>query len=101
MPDLTADRQSPRSVTPARRADARGLVIIPAYNEAESLPRVLTELLEELPALDVLVVSDGSTDRTAAVAEAAGVAVVELPFNLGIGGALRTGFRYAVAHAYA
>jgi len=101
MPDLTADRQSPRSVTPDRRADARGLVIIPAYNEAESLPGVLAELLEELPELDVLVVSDGSTDRTAAVAEAAGVAVVELPFNLGIGGALRTGFRYAVAHDYA
>ncbi len=83
---------------PAR--PGRALVIIPAYNEASSLPRVLDELARERPDLDVLVVSDGSTDRTAAVARSAGVAVVELPFNLGIGGALRTGFRYAVEHGY-
>lgn len=79
---------------------ATGLVVIPAYNEAVSLPHVLAELTATLPELDVLVVSDGSTDGTAAVARAAGVAVVELPFNLGIGGALRTGFRYAVEHGY-
>ena len=81
-------------------APTRTLIIIPAYNEAVSLPPVLEELLEERPDLDVLVVSDGSTDATARVARAAGVAVVELPFNLGIGGALRTGFRYAVEHGY-
>jgi glycosyltransferase involved in cell wall biosynthesis len=75
-------------------------VIIPAYNEEASLPRVLAELFEELPELDVVVVSDGSADSTAAVARRAGAAVVELPFNLGIGGALRTGFRYAVRHGY-
>jgi glycosyltransferase involved in cell wall biosynthesis len=79
---------------------ASGLVIIPAYNEVASLPRVLAELRSTLPELDVLVVSDGSTDETAAVGRAAGVAVVELPFNLGIGGALRTGFRYAVDEGY-
>ncbi len=78
----------------------RTLVIIPAYNEAASLPPVLAELQRERPDLAVLVVSDGSTDATASVARAAGVAVVELPFNLGIGGALRTGFRYAVEHGY-
>ncbi len=78
----------------------RTLVLIPAYNEAEALPAVLDELARERPDLDVLVVSDGSTDGTARVARAAGVAVVELPFNLGIGGALRTGFRYAVDHGY-
>jgi glycosyltransferase involved in cell wall biosynthesis len=76
------------------------LVVIPAYNEAASLPPVLEELHRQRPDLDVLVVSDGSGDATAQVARRAGVAVVELPFNLGIGGALRTGFRYAVEHSY-
>jgi glycosyltransferase involved in cell wall biosynthesis len=75
-------------------------VIIPAFNEASSLPQVLAELRRELPELDVVVVSDGSTDETAQLARAAGVAVVELPFNLGIGGALRTGFRYAAMNNY-
>ncbi len=79
---------------------ARPLVIIPAYNEEESLPAVLAELAEQTPDYDVLVVSDGSTDRTAELAQAAGVHVAILPFNLGIGGALRTGFTYAVRHDY-
>jgi glycosyltransferase involved in cell wall biosynthesis len=85
----------PRQPTPPRT-----LVIIPAWNEEEALPATLTELASVRPDLDVLVVSDGSTDHTAAVARAAGVTVVELPFNLGIGGALQTGFRYAVQHDY-
>lgn len=78
----------------------RTLVIIPAYNEDSSLPAVLKELHEQTPQLDVLVVSDGSLDRTAEVARAAGVKVVELPYNLGIGGALRTGFTFAVRNGY-
>jgi glycosyltransferase involved in cell wall biosynthesis len=78
----------------------RPIVIIPAYNEEESLPAVLKELAEQTPNYDVLVVSDGSTDRTAEVAHAAGVHVATLPFNLGIGGALRTGFAFAVRHGY-
>ena len=52
------------------------------------------------PALDVVVADDGSSDRTAAIAAAAGAAVVRLPFNLGIGGAVRTGFKYALEHGY-
>jgi glycosyltransferase involved in cell wall biosynthesis len=76
------------------------LVIIPAFNEERSLPGVLDELHECAPDCDVVVVSDGSRDQTARVARAHGAAVVELPFNLGIGGALRTGFRYAVDHDY-
>ena len=78
----------------------RTLVIIPAYNEDESLPGVLKELTEQLPEDDVLVVSDGSTDRTADVAREAGVYLAVLPFNIGIGGALRTGFAFAVRHGY-
>ena len=76
------------------------LVIIPAWNEQDALPATLAELQRARPDLDVLVISDGSTDATATIAREAGVAVAELPFNLGIGGALQTGFRYAVRHGY-
>jgi len=87
---------------PGTRSSRRSatLVIIPAYDEEAALPSTLDELATVRPDLDVLVVSDGSRDKTAALARAAGVAVVELPFNLGIGGALQTGFRYAVRHGY-
>lgn len=78
----------------------RALVIIPAFNEEAALPATLRELRSDAADLDVVVVSDGSTDRTAEVARQAGVAVLELPFNLGIGGALRAGFRYAVRGGY-
>jgi glycosyltransferase involved in cell wall biosynthesis len=79
----------------------RTLVIIPAYNEEAALPAVLESLQRAEPDLDVLVVDDGSTDRTADVARAGGARVAPLPFNMGIGGALRTGFVYAVRHDYA
>jgi glycosyltransferase involved in cell wall biosynthesis len=78
----------------------RTLVIIPAFNEEEALPGTLAELRAVEPDLDVVVVSDGSVDRTVEVAQAAGVRVLELPFNLGIGGALRTGFLFAVREGY-
>ena len=79
---------------------ARTLVIIPAFNEEESLPAVLAALRRGAPQHDVLVVDDGSGDGTAAAARAAGVMVARLPFNLGVGGALRTGFRFAARHGY-
>lgn len=82
------------------RGRSQTLVIIPAYNEEEGLPAVLDDLQRRCPGYDVLVVDDGSHDRTADVARHAGVLVARLPFNLGIGGALRTGFRYAVVHGY-
>jgi glycosyltransferase involved in cell wall biosynthesis len=78
----------------------RTLIVIPAFNEEEALPGVLTELHSVLPEIDVLVVDDGSADRTADVAREHGAQVARLPFNLGVGGALRTGFRYAVRHDY-
>ena len=71
-------------------------MIIPALNEAATLPAVLESLHAAVPEYEVVVVDDGSTDETANVARAYGCAVLVLPFNLGIGGALRTGFRYAV-----
>ena len=81
-------------------AKLRTLIIIPALNEEASLPRVLEDLACQLPDFDVLVVDDGSRDATAHVAASCGVAVLSLPFNLGVGGALQTGFRYAVRHDY-
>ncbi len=76
------------------------LFIIPAFNEEESLPGVLDELGAAFPEADVVVIDDGSADATAAMARAGGAVVLQLPFNLGIGGALRTGFRYAVRTGY-
>jgi glycosyltransferase involved in cell wall biosynthesis len=73
----------------------RRVAIVPAYDEEASIPRVVGELLAYDPGLHVVVVDDGSTDRTAEVARAAGANVISLPFNLGIGGAVQTGFRYA------
>lgn len=78
----------------------RLLVIIPAHDEEESLPAILLEVRAKAPEADLLVVDDGSRDGTAAVARSAGVDVVRHPINLGVGGALQTGFRYAVEHGY-
>lgn len=78
----------------------RPLVIVPAHDEEESLPRTLAEVRACAPGVDVLVVDDGSRDRTAEVARAAGVPVVRHAVNLGVGGALQTGFRWALAHGY-
>ena len=76
----------------------RELLIVPAYDEAERLPRLLAELARTLPGLEVLVIDDGSSDATAAVALAAGARVVRHPFNLGYGAALQTGYKYALAN---
>ena len=76
-------------------AGVRRLAIVPAYNEAASVGAVVDEIRAADPGFEVLVVDDGSRDDTAAVARAHGARVVRLPFNLGIGGAVQTGYRYA------
>jgi len=76
------------------------LAVVPAYNEAAVVADVVHSLRERAPNFDVLVVDDGSTDDSAARAAAAGAAVIRLPFNLGIGGAVQTGFVYALEHDY-
>jgi len=76
------------------------LIIVPAFNEAERITSVLQGIKKNLAGADILVVNDGSTDNTAAVASKEGVMVINLPFNLGVGAALQTGFKYAVCHGY-
>ncbi len=80
--------------------DSTVLVVLPAWNEAQSLPAVLDEVRQVLPRVGVLVVNDGSSDATSAVARTHGVDVLDLPFNVGVGGAMRAGFRYALAHGF-
>jgi glycosyltransferase involved in cell wall biosynthesis len=75
-------------------------VIIPALDEEASLPATLAELRAVRPDLDVLVVDDGSIDRTIDAARRCGARVARLPFHLGIGAALRAGFRFALAEGY-
>src|SRR5919204_1622665 len=78
-----------------RLAALRRLAIIPAYNEAEVIASVIDEIRNVDSEFEVVVVDDGSTDGTAQIAEQAGARTVRLPFNLGIGGAMQTGYQYA------
>lgn len=79
----------------------RTLIIIPAYNEAGNISRVIHELQSVCPSFDLLVINDNSSDTTLAEAQATGANVISLPYNLGIGGAVQTGFQYAYNHGYA
>jgi glycosyltransferase involved in cell wall biosynthesis len=76
------------------------LVIIPAFNEEASVAAVVDDVRAAQPTADVLVVDDGSSDATSAKAKAAGALVVRLPFNIGVGGAMRTGYKFAYEGAY-
>lgn len=76
------------------------IAIVPAYNEEGAIGGVVDELLAFDPELVVLVIDDASHDRTVEAARAQGARVVSLPFNLGIGGAVQTGFRYAARHGF-
>jgi glycosyltransferase involved in cell wall biosynthesis len=78
----------------------RSAAIVPAFNEADSIRPVVAEIRAADPDLEVVVVDDGSTDATAALAEGAGATVLRLPYNLGIGAAVQTGLQYAFAHDF-
>ena len=76
------------------------LVLIPAFNEEKTIAAVVSRVLEVLPEAEVVVVDDGSRDSTAALASSAGAKVLSLPFNLGYGSALQTGFKYALSRPF-
>jgi len=78
----------------------RTLVICPAFEEEAAVGDVVRDIRTTLPAVDVVVVDDGSSDRTSEVAAAAGARVLRLPFNVGVGGALRTGLLLAAREGY-
>jgi glycosyltransferase involved in cell wall biosynthesis len=76
------------------------LAIVPSYNEAEAVGSTVADIRMHAPDFDVLVIDDGSTDDTARIAEARGAQVIQHPFNLGIGGAVQSGYQYALEHQY-
>src|SRR4030067_1511530 len=76
------------------------LIIMPAFNEEASLGGVISAVRHSVPRADIVVVNDGSSDSTAAIAGAAGVVVLSHLCNLGIGATMQTGYRYALANGY-
>jgi glycosyltransferase involved in cell wall biosynthesis len=76
------------------------LVIIPAYNESKSIGSVIDDVRKYLSSADIAVVNDGSLDETGGIAEGKGVFVLNLPYNLGIGGAVQTGYKFAAEREY-
>ena len=76
------------------------LVIIPAFNEEKNIENVISSVKKEFSNCDILVINDGSHDRTGEIAKDHGVVVINLPYNLGIGGAMQTGYRFACINNY-
>lgn len=76
------------------------LIVLPALNEEDSVAEVIYSVFKELPGATCLVVDDGSTDRTAEISRNSGAIVASLPYNLGVGGAMRLGFKFALQNGY-
>lgn len=81
-------------------ASKKILIIIPAYNEADNIEKVVGNLISNFPQYDYIIVNDGSTDRTKQICSERGYEVLHLPINMGIGGAVQTGYRYARDNGY-
>lgn len=79
---------------------AEVLVIVPAYNEEKSISKVIADIQNSMSPADILVVNDGSSDRTAQIARQSGAIVVTHPFNMGYGVSCQTGFKYALEKGY-
>lgn len=97
---VTGDTEPALEAVSVKPPTLRVLIIVPAWNESQSIGAVIAEIEGALPFVDVLVVDDGSTDDTAAEARKAGAVALRLPYNLGVGGAMRLGYRYARDHGY-
>lgn len=82
------------------QSDASMLIIVPAYNEAGQIAQVIESIRTHVPHADIVVVNDGSKDDTLERVLQTGAAVLNLPYNLGIGGAVQTGYRYALNGRY-
>jgi glycosyltransferase involved in cell wall biosynthesis len=78
----------------------RILIIVPALNESGSIQRVIADIRQYVPTANVVVINDGSTDNTSELARQAGAVVLDMPYNVGIGAAVQTGFLYAAQHDY-
>jgi glycosyltransferase involved in cell wall biosynthesis len=76
------------------------LIIIPAYNEAENIGNVIDDLKRDFPRADPVIINDGSTDTTSHIGRSSGARIIDLPYNLGIGGAVQTGIMYAFEKDY-
>ena len=100
MAELAEVPAAPAHNVLAELGELKRLAIVPALNEGESVGRVIAEIRLFDPGFDIVVVDDGSTDRTAGIAADQGAHVLRLPFNLGIGGAVQTGYRFAFERGY-
>ena len=96
-----SDRRVPPPPVSAATTPVRAMCLIPAHNEEANLPAVIADVRSSCPAMDILVIDDGSTDRTALTAERLGVRWLRFPERMGIGSAMRAGLRYAALAGYA
>ena len=81
-------------------SEKKPLIIIPAYKEAENIERVVDNIIENFPQYDYVIINDGSKDKTREICEKRGYNFLDLPINLGIGGAVQTGYKYAERNGY-
>lgn len=79
---------------------SKTLIVMPAYNEEAVIEQVLYEVFETNPGITCLVVNDGSSDRTRDISLSTGALVADLPYNLGVGGAMRVGFNFALENGF-
>ncbi len=81
-------------------SDKKPLIIIPAYKEAENIERVVDNIIQNYPQYDYVIINDGSKDNTREICRRRGYCFLDLPINLGIGGAVQTGYKYAERNGY-
>ena len=81
-------------------SEKKPLIIIPAYKEAENIERVVDNIIENFPQYDYIIINDGSKDKTREICQKRGYCFLDLPINLGIGGAVQTGYKYAERNGY-